>query len=107
MLQSAGYKVSTAMELAEAARILCSEKVGLSILCHTLSPEQRAKAIAKAEELRPHMKKLLLAAWSFPPVEGNPEEIFHTSAGPGALVAAVNRLMGGDGNTSNATSTLY
>jgi hypothetical protein len=103
MLQKAGHKVSAAMELSDFEQILSCEKVSLSILCHTLSAEQRSKAVAKIEELRPHVKKLLLAASSFPPVEGNPEEIFYTSAGPSALIATVNCLLGGDGNIPVAT----
>jgi hypothetical protein len=95
------------MDLREAERILRSEALKLSILCHTLSSEQRSKAVAKLEELRPHTKKLLLAASSFPPMEGNPDEIFYTYAGPGALVATVNRLMGAHGNTSSAAESLH
>ena len=107
MLQRAGYKVSIAMELAEAEQVLSSEKVVLSILCHTLSSEQRSKTIAKAEELWPNMKKLLLTASSFPSIEGTAEEIFHTSAGPGALVATVNRLMSGNGNILKAANSRH
>ena len=107
MLQRAGYKVSIAMELADAEQILRSEKIDLSILCHTLSSEQRSKALAKVEGLRPDMKKLLLAASSFPSVEGNAEEIFYTAAGPGALVATVNRLMGGGENISSVANSLH
>jgi hypothetical protein len=107
ILQKAGYKVSAAMELSDVKRILGSEKVNLSILCHTLSSEQRSRAVAKIEELRPHVKKLLLAASSFAPVEGNPEEMFYTSAGPSALIAAVNLLMNGDGKTSNTATSFH
>jgi hypothetical protein len=89
------------MELADAERVVRSEKINLWILCHTLSSEQRSKAVAKMEDLRPSMKKFFLAASSFPSLDGNHGEIFYTSAGPGALVAIVNRLMGSDGNALN------
>ena len=107
MLQKAGFRVRTAMELAEAERILRSEKVSLSILCHTLSSEQRSKAIAKVEELGPQIKKLLLAASTFPSIDGDPKDIFYTSAGPGALVATVNRLASADEGTSNGVNLLH
>ncbi|AXC11192.1 hypothetical protein ACPOL_1852 [Acidisarcina polymorpha] len=94
MLEKAGYEVYPVMELADADRILRSRHINLTILCHTLSKEQQATVLATAHQLRPTMKMLLLTAAAFQSLDGTAEEVFYTFAGPRALVATINRLMG-------------
>jgi hypothetical protein len=95
ILGNAGYRVSTAVELVEFERIIGCEPICLSILCHTLSAEQRSKALVAAKELRPTMKRLLLVTPQSQEVDEDLDQILSTSDGPGGLVAAVNKILRG------------
>jgi hypothetical protein len=94
MLGKAGYRVSTATEVADVERILRSEEISLSILCHTLSREQREMALTATRGIRPAMKSLLLVTRYRPEVDHEANEVLSTSDGPGALVQTVNRMLG-------------
>jgi len=93
MLAKAGYRVSTALDIADAERIIRSEQISLSVFCHTLSNDQRGKALAAFKKLQPTMKSLLLTTPYLPNVEDETDEKLSTSEGPEALVAAVNRIL--------------
>ena len=81
------------MELMDFKRILRSEQIRLSILFHSLSAEERRKALATVKELRPTMKNLLLVTPHLSDIDEEVDEVLSTSHGPGALVATVNRIL--------------
>jgi DNA-binding response OmpR family regulator len=96
ILELAGYRVSPVVEVPAAENALSCEPFDLSILCHTLSSEQRRSMLACARSLQPTVKTLILVAdvqaVDFP-LAAN-EAVFSVSNGPRALLAAVDRLLG-------------
>src|SRR5258708_35995820 len=60
ILEHAGYRVSTVLEIAAAESAFSSEPFDLSILCNTLSSEQRRSVLTCARSLRPTSKTLIL-----------------------------------------------
>jgi hypothetical protein len=95
ILELAGYRVSSVLEIAVAQTALSSESFDLNILCNTLSSEQRRSVLTCARSLRPTMKTLILVD-DRPmdlPLEAN-EDTFSVFEGPRGLLAAVDRILG-------------
>jgi hypothetical protein len=53
LLQEAGHQVWTAGQISDVSAIIAKEQMDVLILCHTLSPEERAWAIALADVQSP------------------------------------------------------
>lgn len=95
ILELAGYRVSPVLEIAAAENALSSDPFDLSILCNTLSSEQRRNFLTCARSLRPNMKTLILVddrPMDFP-LEAN-EDTFSVFEGPRGLLATVDRILG-------------
>jgi hypothetical protein len=62
LLQEAGYQVWTAIQISGVFAIIIEERIEFLILCHTLSPEERAWAFAFANVQSPPIQCVLLGA---------------------------------------------
>jgi DNA-binding response OmpR family regulator len=62
LLQEAGYPVWTATQIPDVFSIVTEERIDVLILCHTLSPEELAWAIAFADVQSPRIKCIVLNA---------------------------------------------
>src|SRR5271155_3967588 len=58
LLQEAGYQVWTAEQIPDVFAIIIEERIEVLILCHTLSPEERAWAINFADVQSPPLTVL-------------------------------------------------
>ena len=93
VLEQAGYRVLTALTLAEAERIAEIETVGLLLLCHSLSVEDYEKALTAVSTIHPDIKRLLMTA-NTPLCPLSPDDrVLSAFDGPRALVAAVHELV--------------
>ncbi len=95
MLQEAGYQVWTAGQIPDVFAIATEERIDVLILCHTLSPEERAWATAFADGQSPPLKSIVLRAQN----SGNrgqvPQNGLDARDLPADLLAAMASLVGG------------
>ena len=61
-LELAGTTVYTATRLPDACQIVNTQFVSIFILCHTLSSDEREKAIRIANSIRPEIRNLVLVS---------------------------------------------
>ncbi len=94
LLKLSGLKVSFVMTEAAAEDILATTPIDLTILCHTLSEEERDYFLAAAHRLKPLGKTLLLVHNESLEIAIKPTGIFLVSKGPQALLLAVNHILG-------------
>ncbi len=94
LLQRAGYKTFAVLGLAAAEEVLAQEPFDLSILCHTLTPSLREQALARARELQPAIRVLILSTDESTTAWPEPESVFHICDGPRALIAKVDTVLG-------------
>lgn len=92
-LQSRGYRVQTATRLADFNHLPSLPSISLLVLCHTLSPKERADAVARASERWPGVKKLSVEQELSKPmyVAG---KVWHTLNEPARLLSRVSDLVG-------------
>ena len=62
VLQRAGLNALRAHSLGEAEELMRGQKFALVVLCHTLSLEQREKALEQIRRFGPHIWALILDA---------------------------------------------
>lgn len=94
VLQRAGHRAWPATELSDFGYVGPSEGFDLVILCHSLSKEQRRRAIILAEALWPGVQTMVLMSWPSgydPGPKGHPVD---ASEGPEKLLKAVEILVG-------------
>lgn len=89
ILEKAGHRVVSTMRELESNPL--SEPIGLMVLCHTLSPEERRKALLTLATRWPEAKRLQLRP-SSGPVESD-VETFNTFEGPRGLLQKLNELL--------------
>jgi hypothetical protein len=104
LLQEAGYQVWTARKIPEVFAITTEERIDVLILCHTLSPEERAWAIAFADVQSPPLKSIVLGARKSGYRGEVSQNVFDARDLPAALLAAMASLVGGP---SSAHSHIY
>jgi len=93
-LHSLGYRVLTAMHLAELDRIPNSPPVDLLVLCHTLSAKECAHAAAHASSRWPAIKKLALVRDSAKRPSKLLSQVRQTLDVSGRLLTMVSELVG-------------
>ena len=93
VLEQAGYRVLTALTLAEVERIAASESIDLLLLCHSLSVEDSEKALIAVSATHPEMKRLLMTANTPLCPIGENDRVLSAFDGPKALAAAVYELV--------------
>ena len=93
ILERAGYRVLTALTLAEVERIAASESIGLLLLCHSLSVEDCEKALIAVSTIHPEVKRLLMTANTPLCPVGQNDWVLSAFDGPQALAAAVHDLV--------------
>lgn len=89
ILEKAGHRVWPTMHKLEANSL--SEPIDLVVLCHTLSPEERRKALLTLATRWPEAKKLQLCPSSGPAEKD--VETFDIFEGPRGLLKKVNELL--------------
>jgi hypothetical protein len=104
LLEAAGYQVWTAEKIPDVFALVIEERIDVLILCHALSPEERAWAIAFADVQSPPLKSIVLS----PRRSGYRDEVPHTGLDardlPGILLVAVDNVIG---RPSSAHSHIY
>ena len=93
VLAQAGFRVSIVMGLEEAEAIVAAEPVRVMVLCHTLSPEERVRALVAAKRLRPAVKRMVMTADALTVPDEGQEETLSVYDGPHQLILSVRRLV--------------
>jgi hypothetical protein len=104
LLQEAGYQVWTARQIPDVFAITTEERIDILILCYTLSPEERAWAIALADVQSPPLKSIVLGARKSGYRGEVSQNVFDARDLPADLLAAMASLVGGP---SSAHSHIY
>jgi hypothetical protein len=94
VLQSRGYRVFTAANLAKFKSIPLSVPVRLLILCHSLSAEECDAATLLATSRWPGIKSLVLDFDGTRMPAGLLGQLLHTNDGPAKLLSVVNEIIG-------------
>jgi hypothetical protein len=94
VLESCGYRVLTAMHLADLDRIPPTPPISLLVLCHTLSSKERAAAVAHATARWPDVKKLALVRDDSRTATGILRQVRQSLDGAARLLARVSDLVG-------------
>jgi hypothetical protein len=104
LLEEAGYQVWTAAQIADIFEITSEEAIEVLILCPTLSPEERAWAIAFADVQSPPMKSIILSARKSGYRDEMLQNVLDARKDRADLLAAVERLVS---HPSSAHSHIY
>jgi hypothetical protein len=99
-LHSLGYRVLTAMHLAELDRIPKTPPIDLLVLCHTLSAKECAHAVARASSRWPAIKKLALVRDASKRASQVLDQVLQTLDVPARLLTKVSELVGYAGSSS-------
>jgi hypothetical protein len=94
VLQSRGYRVLKTDRASKIASIPREPPVQLLLLCHSLSPLEKADAISLATARWPGIQTLSLAADSSRAPAGILGRLMHTVDGPAKLISMVDGLVG-------------
>jgi CheY-like chemotaxis protein len=93
LLQEAGYQVWTAAQIPEVFAIITEERIDVLILCRTLSPEERAWALAFADVQSPPMRSIVLIARKSGYRGEVLQNVLDATDGPADLLAALESLV--------------
>jgi hypothetical protein len=103
VLEVCGYEVWGASNFSKVQRIIEANRIDLLMLCHSLSSEERGRAIALPKPLWPGMKSMALTAEFLGRHSQLSIQVFDTMDGPAKLVAAVEKLIHRDvGSTTGS-----
>ena len=97
VLQGSGFDVVTVTEVGDAGQVMSSVPIDLFILCHTLSPGERERALSTARSLRPEIKRLILEPFATREAESAAffqENVLAPLQGPAGLLAKVSEILG-------------
>ena len=103
LLQEAGYQVWTAGKIPDVFAIITEERIDVLILCHTLSPEERAWAIAFADVQSPPLKSMVLSARKSGYRGEVPQNGLDARDLPADLLAAMASLVGSPSSAPTLT----
>lgn len=92
VLESVGCTVYMANRLVDVKQILTDHRIGLLLLCHTLTVEECDRAKAVVETFSPETKVLVLAAADFAECAANGDRVVSTGDGPKAMLRTVNEM---------------
>lgn len=92
VLESVGCMVYTATQLVDVNQILTDHRIGLLILCHTLTVEECERAKVVVETFSPEVKVLVLAAADFAECAESGDRVVSTGSGPKAMLQTVNEM---------------
>jgi DNA-binding NtrC family response regulator len=87
VLESAGFKASTATELRAVEQRIGKEHLDLLIICYTISREARERVLAAIHAIQPDLRSLVLTETDFKVAK--------------ALISAAERALQGDGFNQN------
>lgn len=104
VLEHAGFAVLTASDLADTERLILAERPDLLILCHSVPPEQCREAVALVHAALAPIKIIVMSAGTETCPVGEQDEAVSSFAGPRALVAVVERMVGSPHRTSGMAS---
>ena len=93
LLESVGFTVTAAMEPATISQLLNGPAFDLSVLCHTLSREERDPLTRGAEERKPGMKIIIMTALEGVQGYTDGHAVVNVFDGPGTLVSRVKSLL--------------
>jgi hypothetical protein len=93
VLERSGFKVITALNFQDLERLSTKELFDLVLLCDSLLPLDRNRAIVLCEAQWPGRKRLVLVPMGFSPDLGVRETLFPAAEGPRKLVATIHNLM--------------
>lgn len=99
-LHSLGYRVYTAMTLAEFSAIPASPQISLITLCHTLSERECPAVIASASARWPEIKSLTLPRDVLRSASAVRDKTMHPIDAPTHLLTRVGELVGYAGSSS-------
>ncbi len=105
VLQSRGYRVLTIERPSAIASIPELPAIKLLVLCHSLSPEESAAALALATSRWPDIQSLALVADVTRAPSGILGQLLHTMDGPAKLLSLVGELVGQAGQGAIPRST--
>ena len=93
VLENAGFQVFSAIGSDDAKSIMKSGKIGLVVLCHSLSEQQCEAALDFAKRQQPPLETLVLTATGSPCSEHTTGAILNAFDGPRKLVQTVQDLL--------------
>jgi len=93
VLEKTGYKVVTATDLTEIARLAATRTIDLFVLCHTLTLEECGRALALACTRWPRVQSLVLTSGPMGCLSSISDKFLDTSAGPAMLVQTIGNLV--------------
>jgi DNA-binding NtrC family response regulator len=94
LLESAGFTVATALELAAITQLLSGPAFDLSLLCHTLSHDERETLMSVAQRVRPEMKFIVMSAPGVAQGDSGRHSVVDVFDGPEKLVNKVKSMVG-------------
>jgi DNA-binding response OmpR family regulator len=94
LLENAGFRVFTTVELADAIQLTITHHFAILILCQTLDVKEREHILATAQGSRPPIKALILMADSTPiRTVGMQDVVLDSLVGPQTLLAVIDRML--------------
>ena len=93
VLQTRGYRVVIALDLADINALPTSRPINLLVVCHSVPMADRDAAIALAETRWPGCRHLSLAADHGRMPTGILGQLLHTMDGPAHLIALVGSAL--------------
>jgi DNA-binding NtrC family response regulator len=87
-----GFEVDTATHIAQAEQALKARLIDLFLICHTIPPQERRKAVAAIHTIRPQAKVMVVTTASHPEPEG-PWKTVDALAGTEAMIVAARRAL--------------
>ena len=93
VLEQAGFPVASVTGLADAEQALRRNPVGVIVLCHTLSAEERLAALGAAQRLRPGVQRMVMTADALVIPDEGQEETMSAYDGPRKLIVTVQQMM--------------
>lgn len=94
VLEKTGFEVVGVMTLGDLEDVLASKSIGLLVLCHTLSRDERHNALTEIRVLQPQAKKLLITSFNDLRSEEQHEPTIGAFDGAHALIACARTILG-------------
>jgi DNA-binding NarL/FixJ family response regulator len=95
LLEAAGYRVFTTLELSDAIDLAMNRDIALLIFCQNLQAHERPRVLVPVRAAHPETKILMMRLDEpLPPIEAE-EAILDVSAEPDVLLGAIHKMLDG------------
>jgi DNA-binding NtrC family response regulator len=102
LLEKAGFRVFTTLELSDAMQLVMHQDIALLVLCQSLRADERQGILATIRAIHPTTKILIMQSEQLVSVIEPHEEIVDTLEGPEGFLTTIHRML--DANVLSQTS---